>query len=107
MNIIRQPENSNLCGHACVAMVKSLTLDQAIERVGHRGIMGLREIAGAVGSRWIEGEKPTRRSIVLIRREGAQWGHWVVRLGNVFLCPMRGEMARLPEKFSIKGFVPI
>lgn len=34
--LIRQPEGSGLCGHACVAMAAGVSLDRACEVIGHR-----------------------------------------------------------------------
>lgn len=36
MHLIPQPEGSSLCGQACIAMVAGISLERAIEAVGHR-----------------------------------------------------------------------
>jgi len=35
LKLVAQPNNSFLCGHACLAMILNLTLDEAIILIGH------------------------------------------------------------------------
>jgi hypothetical protein len=48
---VQQPDGSKVCGAACVAMALGLTLDAAIERIGHRRGVRNREIIAALGAR--------------------------------------------------------
>lgn len=52
MKLIRQPEESSLCGQACVAMAAGVTLEEAIEAVGHRRKRGTltREVVAGLRS---------------------------------------------------------
>ena len=37
MRLVRQPEDSSLCGQACVATLAGITLDESIEIFGTKG----------------------------------------------------------------------
>ena len=45
---IRQPEGSNLCGQACVAMLAGVTLAEAIRATGTRGRTSTRHVTHAL-----------------------------------------------------------
>lgn len=49
MKFVRQPEGSNLCGHACLAMVLGLDLDAACKQMGHKRKTYTRELVAALG----------------------------------------------------------
>jgi hypothetical protein len=55
---IQQPEGSSLCGHSCIAMALGLTLDQAVELIGHKRGVRNHEVIRALGSRAL-----TRKSV--------------------------------------------
>ena len=49
MNHVQQPEGSNLCGHACLAMVLGIDLEAAKARLGHGRRTRTRELVAALG----------------------------------------------------------
>lgn len=82
MRHIQQPEGSSLCGHSCIAMALGLTLDQAIELIGHRKGVRNHEVIRALGPRALTSKSvPPKRLAApcLIRIKGptARWHHLV------------------------------
>ncbi len=45
MKLINQPEPSNSCGQACVAMVANITLDESIKLFKSKGCTGTKQVA--------------------------------------------------------------
>lgn len=89
---IQQPEGSKVCGAACVAMVLGLSLDAAIERIGHRRGVRNREVIAALGARAASARAQLWRNAdtlpaeCLIRAKGPK-RHWHLVLradGKVF-----------------------
>lgn len=86
---IQQPEGSKLCGHSCVAMVLGVSLDEAIEIIGHRKGVRNYEIIRALGTK-----AATKRSVrpgvitppCIIRIKGPKRRHHVALYaqGKVF-----------------------
>jgi hypothetical protein len=52
IRLVTQPDGSSLCGQCCVAMAAGVTLDRAIEALGHRKDRGTdtREVVAALRS---------------------------------------------------------
>lgn len=85
MQHIQQPEDSRLCGQTCLAMVLDLSLEEAIQLIGHDKGTTTRELVAALrkmglrpSGKLIRGE-PSNLSIVKIvgRQQTVGW-HWAV-----------------------------
>lgn len=90
-SLVRQPQGSSLCGQCCVAMAAGVSLDRAVEVVGHARSRGTytREIRDAlrvlgVGCadrcRRVNRDlcNLPRRGIVTIHTKGRRLGHWML-----------------------------
>lgn len=94
MRHIRQPEGSNLCGQACIAMLGNMTLWEAIEFLGTKGRTTTKIMVEALRAGGFKcGSKLKRTSndgalppfslcLVHIRNEGQHSGHWVIWNGK-------------------------
>ncbi len=96
----RQPPDSKLCGHACVAMVTGKTIGRAVVVIGHKRGTTTREIAAALqkmgakpnGSRLkiFRGDLPEKAILKVVpknRKGAAGTWHWVVKDGDAILDP--------------------
>lgn len=100
---IIQPEGSSLCGHCCVAMAADVSLDRAIEEIGHEHGSTTKDLIGALRSlgvgcadkmQRISKKRPIvpKRAIVLIHRppDGPHrsWQtHWMLAWDGEILDP--------------------
>jgi len=94
MLLIYQPDGSNLCGQACVATVLGITLDEACDLVGKRGLTGTRHIRPALAKKGfrigprqtLKDKQSLRMYMARVRWKGRKHSHWVVLTedGRVF-----------------------
>lgn len=86
MKLILQPEGSALCGQACVAMAAGVSLERAIDAVGHEGGTGTKEVVEALRDlgvccadrlRRISRRRPSwpKRGLIAIGRPATEHGH--------------------------------
>jgi hypothetical protein len=99
MKHVRQPEGSSLCGQACIAMAADVSLDRAVEAVGHskpRGTYTSEVIAAlrllGVGCadrlRRVSRQKPVlpARAMLHINNDGGR-SHWMLTWDGVIYDP--------------------
>jgi hypothetical protein len=83
--MIKQPDNSKLCGHCCLAEIKGITLEESIKLIGHKKGTYYKELIKHFehGKKIIRG-LPNKYSLCLIRPlEKTTWrGHWIVYFGD-------------------------
>lgn len=103
MTHVRQPLGSNLCAHACLAMMLGLTLDQACERMGHRRKTRTRDLVRALGP------VALAKRLLLVRQVGldhlpddavlrivwGSFGHFVVKHGERVHDPAWSDAERI------------
>lgn len=53
MIMVRQPINSNQCGQACVTNIAYISLDEAVELVGKKGLTNTKDIRLALSKKGI------------------------------------------------------
>lgn len=100
VQLVRQPENSSLCGQCCIAMAAGVSLKAAVQAVGHSRNSGTstREVIDAlrrlgVGSaercRRISRARPEYppRAILVVRQNGNKRYHWVYYEKGAFYDP--------------------
>jgi hypothetical protein len=104
MKLITQPEDSSLCGQACVAMVAGISLKQAVEVIGHESSTTTRELVKALRERGVDCDNrlrrvgrikpvlPKRAIIVIHRPKELQNGrrekwHWMLTWDGVIMDP--------------------
>lgn len=94
-------ESPTTCGQACIAMLLDLTLEEAIQLVGHDGITTDDELKAALHiSKFIEGAP--RSDCIAIQKHKSPYGlneHWTVSYYGRTLDP-----AGIPEKLRWKVY---
>lgn len=96
--LMLQPENSNLCGQTCVAMAAGVSLDRAIEAIGHKSISGTntRDLVRGLRAlglpcadrcRVLGRLKPVlpRRGMLVVGTK--KYGHWMLTWDGVIYDP--------------------
>jgi len=84
-----QPEDTNLCGQCCIAMLLHLSVDDAAELVGTRGVTSTRHLRLALEAHgWSLGDRinakkvdPEPGKVYLARvhwKKGGKRTHWVI-----------------------------
>lgn len=95
-----QPEDSNLCGQTCVAMLAGVSLDEAIEAVGTRaGTCGpaLHKALKKFGIKTSKKSIRTKRNgiipencIARVRTKGSTGCHWILIWNSGVYDPLKG-----------------
>jgi len=101
MKLVRQPNNSTLCGQACIATICNITLEQAIIDVGKKGktktkdlIKGLKTNGVICGNRRKNGW-PKGNAILFYKIQN--FYHWVLWYNKKFYDPNAGIFKTLPN----------
>lgn len=116
MNRIQQPEGSSLCGQACVAMAAGVSLDRAIEVIGHSHgtytrdvIAGLRSLGIGCGDRLhrVSRKLPVlpQRCIVAMHSPRRRLEHWMLSWDGEMFDP-EGRWPDLPG-WTITSYLEI
>lgn len=99
MKLIKQPENSNLCGQACVAMLLGISLEESIELIGKKGKTSLKHLKPAISSKYIVKDRERTTSMPIYSRVALlsikfdyskvikPYTHWVVKSGVYIFDP--------------------
>lgn len=117
MKLVIQPEGSNLCGQACVAMLTGIPLEKSIETFGRRGATTRGEVVAALkglgvscGDRLISA-KTHPLPPVCIAKLRFDWDknhtHWTVYNRGIFFDPAIGMLAQYPPGVRITSFLPV
>ncbi len=123
MKLILQPEGSELCGQACVAMAAGVSLKSAIEAVGHKHSTSTADIAKALRFFGltcpdrlvrISRKRPlsTPRAMLVIHRPAVQhegrnskW-HWMLTWDGKVMDP-GGRWPESYDKWKVTSFLEI
>lgn len=87
--IVHQPAGSSLCGQACIAMAAGVSLDEAIEAVGHAKATSTKEVVAGLRKLQVEADsrcrrvshqrpKYPRRALLVARNKGCTNWHWLL-----------------------------
>jgi len=116
INLIRQPDNSNLCGQACVAMIAGISLDESIKLFNSRGKTGTKTLYYALRKRGIScsnkavriknNNKP-KLCIVTIHYSGYKNKHFCIWNNNKYYDPSRGVRTKLDKFERETSFIKI
>lgn len=105
MRLVRQPDGSSLCGQCCVAMAAGVSLDRAIEVVGHEKLAGTttRDVVNALRHlgvpcadklKRVSRSKPhlPKRGIIVIHRPKSEYirtdrWHWMLTWDGTMYDP--------------------
>lgn len=95
-NPVKQPMTANhLCGHCCLATALGITLDEAIEKIGHRKGTKTKEITkhfSATQKVYREVKDGHPLSLAVARERGVKKGnwHWVLSMSTIIYDPNYG-----------------
>lgn len=118
MLLVYQPENSNLCGQACVASIAGVTLEDAIKVFGgKRSGTSTRQVVDALRKLGVEcGDKLIRISrkrektnycIVKLRSTLHKHRHWTIYREGFYFDPGVGVLVEYPDHVVETSFLPI
>ncbi|GAG78734.1 unnamed protein product [marine sediment metagenome] len=116
INLIKQPDNSNLCGQACVAMIAGISLDESIKLFNSRGTTTTKNIYYALWKRGIscsdkavriKNDNKPELCIVLIHCTGCKNTHWCIWNNNKYYDPVRGIRRKLDIDQRETSFIRI
>ena len=116
IDLVRQPDNSNLCGQACVAMIAGISLNESIKLFNSRGKTNTKKLYYALQERGIIcSDKATRIKnnnkpefcIVIIHYTGYKYTHWCIWNDNKYYDPARGVKTKLDKFERETSFIKI
>lgn len=116
INLIRQPDNSNLCGQACVAMIAGISLDESIKLFNSKGKTRTKQLYHALKKRRISCDEKAIRiknnnkpefCIVIIHYTGYKYTHWCIWNDNKYYDPARGVRTKLDKFERETSFIKI
>lgn len=106
INLLKQPDNSPLCGQTCIAMICGITLEEATREFGHAGstnIFQLEEVLSRHGffTQRISGANFSRGVVRLRSTVNKKWSHFAVMWDGKILDPWFGADPEYPDDFYI------
>lgn len=113
---IFQPEGSNLCGQACVAMLAGVSLEEATQTVGKSGLTLTRDVRQALekygfvlGPTIRVSKKATMKDLCLctIHYTDSENTHWTIYNEGVYYDPAYGVLVSYPPFVRITSFIQI
>lgn len=122
LDLVRQPEGSNLCGQACVATLANVSLEEACKAVGKRGRTRWTDVRLGLSKFQIDAQSinPVRtfQALFLLQRSGVfilktqreKRGHYSILAGDLVFDPALEEPARLGAylmRMAQSGVTPI
>ena len=116
ISLIRQPEDSNLCGQTCVAMIAGISLNESIKLFNSRGTTTTKNVYEALQKKEIScsdkairiknNNKP-KFCIVKIHYTGFKNLHWCIWNNNKYYDPVRGIRKKLDVFERETSFIKI
>jgi len=116
INLIKQPDNSNLCGQACVAMIAGISLKESIKLFDSKGKTNTKKVYYALQKKGIScsnkavriknNNKP-KLCMVTIHYTGYKNRHWCVWNNNKYYDPARGIKMKLDTFERETSFIKI
>jgi len=118
VKLVTQPQNSNLCGQACVATIAGKSIEDSIKAFGGKsGKTRTRDVVYALHTLGVEcGDKLTRISkktgktnccIVKLHFDNTKNTHWTVFYNGLFYDPALGILKDYSEGTRQTSFLPI
>jgi hypothetical protein len=123
MKLILQPDDSELCGQACVAMAAGVSLKRAISAIGHKGdtstadvVFGLRSFGLTCADKLVRISRkrpmPSARAMIVIHRPAVEherrnpkW-HWMLSWDGKIYDP-GGRWPEGYDKWQITSYLEI
>ena len=108
MALIKQPRNSKLCGHCCIATVLGISLEEAITLIGHTKGTKTKELITHVScTKRIGTPIYSTYAICILRlayRKNGNW-HWIVQFpGGLIYDPCLDGLRNRDEYLTEFGF---
>ena len=116
ISLIRQPDNSNLCGQACVAMIAGISLDESIKLFNSKGKTRTKQLYYALQKRGISCNNKAIRiknnnkpkfCIIKIHYNGYKYLHWCIWNDNKYYDSVRGIRRKLDVFERETSFIKI
>ena len=116
MKLVRQPEKSNCCGQACVAMLAGITLEESMDVFGTRGttstkdvVNALRELGISCGNELVRIKKKEKAPtcMVVLHFADVKFTHWAVYHHGLYFDPACGILAEYQEGIRETSFLPV
>lgn len=111
VTIIRQPEDSNVCGQACCAMLCNISLDEAcmLARThGQTTTKILKRILHAMNvmhddRRTLGAPEPGETALLFFRSKDRKQAHWVLYFKKKYYDPNAGAFKKIPRYLTEKA----
>lgn len=105
MQFIRQPEDTNLCGQACVAMLCEITLEEAVMLVRTRGATRTCDLKRAIRAMGLDTAERRKRgmpdksqtALLYFQSKERDKAHWVLWRKGKYYDPSAGVFRKLPN----------
>jgi hypothetical protein len=117
MKLVRQPENSSLCGQACVATIAGVSLDDSIAafnnaRCGTRTkqvVKALRKLGVKCGDKLISLKKNQKSPVCIVKLhfDDCKFTHWTVYNMGLYLDPDAGVLTEYCKGVHETSYLPI
>lgn len=116
ISLIKQPEDSNLCGQACIAMIAGISLNESIELFNSKGATNTKKLYYALQKRGvscndkairIKNNNKPKLCIVKIHYTGYKNLHWCIWNDNKYYDPARGIRKKLDTFERETSFIKI
>lgn len=106
LKLLKQPDNSRLCGQTCLAMILGITIEEAIREFGHDGCTHIYELEEVLTNHQysttrVAGANFSRGICRLRSTANKKWSHFAVMWDGVLYDPWLGIKPDYPEDFYI------
>jgi hypothetical protein len=116
LKLIRQPENSSLCGQACVATIVGVSLEESIAVFGTKGgtrtkqvIAALRKLGIKCGDGLVSLKKSQKPPLCIVKQhfDDCKHTHWVVYNNGLYYDPDVGVYREYVEGMRETSYLPV
>lgn len=117
MKLVRQPENSSLCGQACVATIAGVSLEESIAAFnGTRGgtrtkqvVEALRKLNISCGDKLVSLKKGIKPPVCIAKLHfnDCKFTHWTVYYCGLYLDPDIGVLTGYCDGVRETSYLPI
>lgn len=97
--MIKQEKFTQCCGQCCVATILGITLEKAIELVGHNHPTKTKEITKHLEVGSIKRGLPEGDGLCMLRYNKSRNWHWIVKFGDKIYDPLKGKLINVETYF--------
>lgn len=90
--MVKQPENSKLCGHCCLAVILNISLEESVKLIGHSRGTQSKELTDHFNSSKNKRGYPNCYSLCIARPSNKikDW-HWIIYKDRLIYDPILGR----------------